>query len=187
MSSFLIEGPKAEPVTVEELRDWLRLDGSDQDTILARLITAGRMALEHAIQRRIMAERWRVTLNAWPKACIVPLPISPVQSIVAVRVYDSSGQPQVLTSDLYRLSRCGLIPRLKLEGDVPKPGIRESGIEIDVVAGYGATPDDVPGPLRMALRLLVTRWHENRGDADPGPLPADVMALVAPYRRMRLA
>ena len=187
MSSFLIEGPSAEPVTIEELRDWLRLDDTAQDATLARLITAGRMALEQAIQRRIMIERWRLTLDAWPLARIVPLPVSPVQAIAAVRVYDGNGQPQLLASEAYRLSHCGLMPRLKLEGEVPKPGIRESGIEIDMVAGYGATPGDVPGPLRMALRLLVTRWHENRGDADPGPLPADVLALMAPYRRMRLA
>jgi hypothetical protein len=37
------------------------------------------------------------------------------------------------------------------------------------------------------VRLLVGRWFENRGDAlDDAPMPPDVAALVAPYRRLRL-
>jgi uncharacterized phiE125 gp8 family phage protein len=58
------------------------------------------------------------------------------------------------------------------------------------VVGYGAAPESVPEPLRQAIRLLVTNWYENRGDAggdDANPLPASVRALVAPYQRPRLA
>ena len=57
---------------------------------------------------------------------------------------------------------------------------------MEVRAGYGATAEDVPAPLRQAVRLIVARWFENRGDADPGPAPPDVMALVAPFRRVRI-
>ena len=48
-----------------------------------------------------------------------------------------------------------------------------------------------PRPLRQAMRLLVARWYENRGDveadADMARTPAAVAALVAPYRRVRLS
>ena len=38
----------------------------------------------------------------------------------------------------------------------PAPGRAVAGIEIDVVAGYGA-PADVPSPLRQAILMLVAR------------------------------
>jgi hypothetical protein len=66
---------------------------------------------------------------------------------------------------------------------IPYAGARISGIEIDVVAGYGDAAD-VPEPLRQAIRLLVAHWFEDRmlvGAAE-APLPKTVDALIAPYR-----
>jgi uncharacterized phiE125 gp8 family phage protein len=69
----------------------------------------------------------------------------------------------------------------------PEPGLPAEGIHLDVVVGFGQAGSDVPAPLVQAIRLLVARWFENRGDAPAGTaLPPDVAALVAPYRRARL-
>ena len=50
-------------------------------------------------------------------------------------------------------------------------------------------PGAVPEPLRLAMRHLVAFWFANRGDdeAAPAKLPAQVAALLAPYRAWRLA
>ena len=42
--------------------------------------------------------------------------------------------------------------------------IAVSGISLDVEAGFGSSPEDVPEPLRLAIKMLVARWFENRGD-----------------------
>ncbi len=61
-------------------------------------------------------------------------------------------------------------------------------IEIDLRLGYGTTAEAVPGPLRHAIRMLVARWFEHRGDEPEAAsaLPSDVLALVGPFRQARL-
>jgi len=79
-------------------------------------------------------------------------------------------------------------PLLRVAGPLPPPLWPHGGIEIDLIAGHGA-PADVPEPFRQAMLMLVARWFENRGDATghgDARLPADVLALIAPFRRARL-
>jgi hypothetical protein len=41
--------------------------------------------------------------------------------------------------------------------------------------------------LKLAIKLLVAHWFENRGDvAGEQILPPDALALVAPFQRLRL-
>jgi uncharacterized phiE125 gp8 family phage protein len=71
--------------------------------------------------------------------------------------------------------------------DAPAPGKARNGIEIGLRAGYGASPDAVPATLRLAIRILVAHWFENRGDViGEQILPPEAMALVAPFQRARL-
>ncbi len=66
------------------------------------------------------------------------------------------------------------------------PERKVGGIEVDVTCGYGDAGEDVPEPLRQAIRLLVAHWYENRGvvavDQAIAMLPQTVAALIAPYR-----
>jgi uncharacterized phiE125 gp8 family phage protein len=63
------------------------------------------------------------------------------------------------------------------------------GIELDCVAGYGDDGTSVPEPLKLALKMLVAFWFENRGDEPTGvPLkwPDEISRLLAPYQMRRL-
>jgi uncharacterized phiE125 gp8 family phage protein len=46
----------------------------------------------------------------------------------------------------------------------------------------------VPEPLRLAIRMLVAHWFEHRGDLEDEArgLPSAVLALVRPFRTIRL-
>ena len=45
----------------------------------------------------------------------------------------------------------------------------------------------MPASLRLAIKILVAHWFENRGDlAGEQILPPEAFALVAPFRRARL-
>ena len=69
----------------------------------------------------------------------------------------------------------------------PEPGRPRNGISIDLRAGYGATAEAVPATLRLAIRILVAHWFENRGDVvGEQILPPEALALVAPFQRARL-
>ncbi|HMN72456.1 MAG TPA: head-tail connector protein [Rhodoblastus sp.] len=206
MQALLIAPPAAEPVTLAEAKAWLRVDADDEDSAIASLVSAGRVLVEQATRRALVSQSWRVVLDAWPNAgadggwtllstrpaampAEVALPLAPVQSVAAIRVYDSLGQPQTLPTASWRLVGAPERARIVFAGAPPQPGATTAGVEIDLVAGYG-DPPDTPAPLRHAILALVSYWFDNRGDVastDTNNLPPRAAALVAPFRRGRLA
>ena len=77
-----------------------------------------------------------------------------------------------------------------VSGAPPAPGRSAAGIELDIEAGYGGAPADVPGDLRQAIKSLVAHCYENRGVIAAGRsvdvLPGTVAATLAPYRVLSL-
>jgi len=188
MTPVLITPPALEPLTLAEARSWLRLDTGDEDALVSALITAARLAVERASGRLLLTQNWRLIGDAWPPGGRLTLPLAPVSAIAAVRVYDAADLAASLPLAAFRLEAQRDPPLLVLAAPVAGPGRPGGGIEIDLTCGYGAAPADVPEPLRLAVRLLVARWFENRGDipASSAPLPPDVALLLAPFRRPRL-
>lgn len=206
MQSILIAPPAAEPVTLAEARSWLRVDTTDEDEAITSLIAAAREIVERTTRRALVTQSWRIVMDAWPTEGVdrswtvlstrplamvgdITLSLAPVQSVAAIRVYDSVGAPQTLPASTWRLVAAPERARIVFAVAPPQPTASVAGIEIDVVAGYG-DPQDTPAPLRHAILSLVSYWFDNRGDvatADVGSLPPRAAALIAPFRRGRLA
>jgi len=182
MRRILLEGPAVEPVLLAEAKAHLRLDGDGEDDLIGALIAAARVAVETEIRRVLIAQSWRVIVDGWPGDGVI-LPIQPALSVEAVRAIGSSGAATELPEDDYEFDAADFSVTLD-----PAPGAVR--YEIDFTAGYGSSGADVPQPLRLAIRLLVTHWYENRsavvlGD-NPAATPLAYRELVAPYRRMAL-
>ena len=189
MSPILIAPPAVEPVSLADAKLYLRIDGPDEDELLRALITASRLLIEAASGRLMIAQTWRLVLGAWPAGGALRLPFAPVASIAAARTFDAVGTATPVPAGVLSLMPNTDPAVLRRDASPPEPGRRQSGIEIDLVCGFGPAAADVPAPLRQAMLRLVARWFENRGDDAQGTearLPADVMALIAPYRRARL-
>ncbi|WP_066470736.1 hypothetical protein [Bosea sp. WAO] len=189
MTPLAIAPPAIEPVSLSEAKDFLRLLASDEDELLGTLITAARLMVEAASGRMLIDQSWRLVLDRWPVGGELRLPLSPVGSIIAARVYDAAGGAQVVVASSLVLVEGTDPPVITISGTVPVPGRDRAAIEIDVVAGFGATRDLVPAPLRQAVLRLACRWFEHRGDVvsrDATHLPVEIAALVAPYRRLKL-
>lgn len=185
MTAILIDGPSAEPVSLAEAKAFLRLDHDDEDGLVAALVTAARLHVEAATRRLLLTQNWRIVRDRWPgDAGIVPIPLAPLQSVGAVRLFPGEGAAETVPSADYWLDAASTPARLVAKrGGFRAPGRHVAGIEIDVVAGYGDAAD-VPEPLRQAIRLLVAHWFEDRllvGAAEL-LLPKTVEALIAPYR-----
>ena len=191
MTVALISPPALEPVSLDEAKAHLRLTGTEDDDYVAALIVAARLHVETAIRRVLIDQTWRIYRDDWPRDGFVELPVGPVRSIAEIVVYDADGEPTPLTQTAWALDAASRPARLKLLGTGPTPGRPLNGIEIDVVAGYGASGLDVPQPLRLAVMMLVARWFENREGASFGVVPSSIAdgfeAAIAPYRVLRLA
>jgi uncharacterized phiE125 gp8 family phage protein len=189
MTPIALTPPVMEPVSLPDARMFLRLDLDEEDGLLGTLITAARLMIEAASGRMLIDQDWRIVLDRWPDSGEIRLPLSPVRSISAARVYDAQGLAQTVSPAALQLDASADPPVIRLVAGVPPIGRTRSAIEIDVVAGYGDSAAAVPALLRQAVLRLAARWFEERGDVvgrDAAALPPEIMALVAPFRRMRL-
>ncbi len=201
MQVMCLVPPASEPVSLAEAKAWLRLDTSDEDDIVTALISSARAAIEVHTSRLFVTQTWRLTLDDWPTVptgfcsvappgnAMMTLPLAPIASITAIRVYDAGGAPQVMAPASYVLRGPPEDRWIDFIVAPPSPGQTRGGIEVDVIVGVGA-PADVPQALRQAILMLVARLYENRGDGvEPTPemTRGAIHSLIAPFRRPRLA
>ncbi|MFN3689160.1 head-tail connector protein [Salinarimonas sp.] len=189
MLPLYLAGPAVEPVAVPEMRLWLRIEDEAEDALLAALIKAARLVIEATTRLTLLESTWRLALPRLPSDGVVRLPLAPVIRIDAVRLYDGAGVATLLPASAVRLEARAEPPRVTIAA--PSAEATAGGVEIDLAAGFGTQPGAAPAPLVQALRLLVAHWYENRGDlsaegARASGLPAEILALIAPYRRLRM-
>lgn len=182
-----LTGPAEEPVTIAEARAYLRLDGEDDDAVVAACVTAARQACESFTGRSLISQSWQLYLDRWPEGAVV-LPRPPLQTVTAINVYDSDGAATALDPGDFWVDGAGAPARLiaKSSTVLPQPGRRLGGIEITYDAGYGPGWNDVPQALRQGMLMAVADFYEHRSAETASGLPAAIAALWQPYRVVRL-
>jgi uncharacterized phiE125 gp8 family phage protein len=188
MIPIFISGPAVEPITLEAMKAYLRVDVDDgsQDDLIAGLIKAARLMVEAASRRILIEQHWRVVLDRWPIGGTILLPLTPLIAVDGITVTDASGNVTDVPASVFETDTLSDPPRIAFAG-APEPGKPKHGISIALRAGFGAAPEAVPATLKLAIRILVTHWFENRGDViGEQILPPEAVALVAPFQRMRL-
>ncbi|MEM7425192.1 MAG: head-tail connector protein [Pseudomonadota bacterium] len=192
MAAVLNSGPAVEPVSTEEVRLHLRIDHADEDDLIASLVTAARVHIEVQTGQSLITQTWSVFQDVWPNAPAVTLPLTPVISVDAVRVYSEDDTPSDIDPSHYFVDTASRPARLVLRSgrSWPRPGRAANGAEVELTAGFGANASDVPEPLRQAVLQLVAHWYENREPIvvanSAMALPHMVSALLAPYRSVHL-
>lgn len=192
MTAYLLSGPAAEPVSLDDAKAWLKLDTDDEDALVTTLVTAARLHVEGTTGRALLTQSWRLVLDDWPQVGLVRLPVAPLQSLTAITAYDINGDPVTLATDGVLWDAQAAPSLLYLPAGFGDEVILRpfQGVEIDYVAGYGTDPTEVPATLRQALLLLVAYWFEHRDAvvvAGSGSvIPSGFGQLVGAYRSIRL-
>ena len=189
MPSILLSGPAAEPIALAHAKQHLRVEHDDDDDIIAALIAGSRIHVETQTRRALIAQSWRLGRDVWPDSGFVAVLPVPLIALDAARIHKADGTTQAIAVGSFIVDKATAPARLGFaRGALPIPERPLAGIEIDVTCGYGDAPEDVPEPLRQAIRLLVAHWYENRGlVADQvAMLPQTAAALIAPFRVLAL-
>ena len=187
MTPIRVDTAAVEPVSVAELRLYLRLDPEDagvEDDLLATLIAAARASLETQARRVLVPGRYRLVREGWPPEGWLSVPLSPLVAILRVGLVGADGTATDLPAGSVRLGPDPVeAPGLQFVGDLPDPG--EGRIVVEVAAGFGGDGPPLPAPLRLAVLRLAAARYEHRGD-EPDDAAAEVERLAAPLRRLRL-
>jgi uncharacterized phiE125 gp8 family phage protein len=179
MSLQLNTPPAAEPVTLDQAKTWLKVDTDDDDALITMLISAARARAEWHTGRAFVTQGWALWLDAPGRKIEIPLP--PLQSVASVTLYMRDDSAVVLATNGYVVDLPG--QRVLLQ-DAPQ-GLRPANaVAIGFTAGYGDAAA-VPQPVCSAILLIVASLYAHRGD-DAAPVPDAALALLAPYRVMKL-
>ena len=172
--------PAAEPVSVIEAKEHLRVDIGDDDTLIEALITAAREYVEQGSRRALVTQTWRLNLDQFPAGPEIELPRPPLQSVTSVTYRDSDGTTNTLSSSIYEVDTDSTPGRIRLAygEDWPSDTLAETNpVRITFVAGYGDA-DDVPRRWKQAILLLVGHWYENREATISGTIPRSIPFAV---------
>lgn len=156
------------PVSLEEVKEYLVIDGNDHDTLLARLIEAATVAVEKYCG--ISLRETAITCR-YEAAGRVEIPYGPVQSITSVE--DADGSAVEYTQE----GLAGSFIALDLQRTVPTV--------ITYVAGY----TEVDEALKLAITKKVVDDFEmrsgvNLSDQTRQLLPNNWQSAAKPYRRI---
>ena len=178
---------------VDQFKDHLRLgsgfsDDGIQDGLLAGHLRAAMAAIEARTGKILIEREFNWTLTAWRDARRQPLQVAPVSAISGVVITAISGVETVIDPD-----------RCYLEPDLQRPSLHPVGtclpalpqgasVTIGMLAGFGPDWDDLPDDLSQAVMMLAAHFYEFRFDVSRAapPFPANVLALIAPYRTVRM-
>lgn len=176
------------PVTLADLKAHLRVDGSDEDTIIQSYLDAAIAKVEDDLASVLQKATCRFSLKSWPRGGEFRLPRYPLVSVTSITYLEESEvTPTTLTSTLYRAETDAIPPRVVMKQDQLFPvESLETGYPIVVtfVAGYedGAVPDTA----LHAIRLLAAHWYLHREPVITGTIattiPEAYRALIAGAR-----
>jgi uncharacterized phiE125 gp8 family phage protein len=192
MPLILTSGPSVEPITLAEAKAHCRIDSDDEDMLVSSLILAARLHIEQTLDLALISQGWSLYLDKWPGGSHVELPLAPLIGVQSIKTYDADDEAAVVDPGNYSLDAASRRPRIAFGSGIsrPVPGRSINGIEIAFTAGYGATADDVPMPIRQAIKMLVAHGYEAREpvviEQHAESVPATVASLIAPYRSARL-
>ncbi len=170
MGVKVLTPPAVEPVTLAEAKLHLRVDTSDEDALITRLIKSAREECEHYIQRTIPATTLGLYLDAFPDGDL-RLPLGPAQSITSVQYVNEAGNLTTLPGSVYALddTQIDAVLRLTWGSDWPTTRSQPNAVIVTYVAGYAACPESIKNWILLRVGTLY-RFRET--EAERAPLPA---------------
>lgn len=186
---LLVSGPASAPVTLDQIKEHVSVDYSDDNIVLSSLLNGAVAYLDGysgVLGRCLVNQTWRQDFHGWDDELRLPFP--DVSSIVSVKYLDEDSVLQTVTSSLYELAEDERGAFVRFRESFTSPSLDSDSsypVQVEFIAGYG-DPSDVPGALKVAIMQLVATWYENRGAIEQGELPPAFNALIAPYRRVCL-
>jgi len=175
--------PSSTPISVAEAKTQIRVDTSDDDTIIGNYISAAVSLLERMTRRAFITQTITLKYDSFPSE--FRLPRAPAQSVTSIQYVDTDGATQTWGAGNYSVDTsrepASIVPAYNI--DYPDTRPIPNAVTVVYVAGYGGS-SDVPEEIRLMIRLLVGHFYENReatGITRLHELPLGLQMMVASY------
>lgn len=174
--------PTAEPLTLATVKAFLKVEHTEDDTIISDLISQKREYIETFLDRTLMV---RSIEMAYPSVQrIYRVPVVPIIEVQAVKYStDDSDEVDVVDSAVNLRSRQACII---IDPSAYPDRIDDTDIVITLNTGY-TDVEQIPKPIINALMLLVADAYECRHNKEISRKMTTAAAdLLEPYRNQRL-
>ncbi|HEV2612537.1 MAG TPA: phage head-tail connector protein [Noviherbaspirillum sp.] len=182
MTTRLITPATELAVTLADAKAHLRIDGDDQDAMVEAWIRGITAHAEHQMGRSILTQTWRCTLDAFPDAIRLDFP--PIVSVSSVKYIDEDGAEQTLDPADYivdTVSEPGyIVPADGVEW--PATMARINAVNVEYVAGYGATQAAVPHGIKMYLLAKLMEQYRPNAALKDGIQTSFIESLLHPFK-----
>jgi uncharacterized phiE125 gp8 family phage protein len=176
----LVTPPAVEPLTLLEVKPYLRVDDitdSTDDVYINSLITTAREYCEEYQHRAYITQTWELALQKFSidktdflnndvSNSIIEIPKGKLQTINSITYKDTAGIVITMQENVdYVVSTRGILGRV-----CPPFGkifpvcllYPLDPIVIQFTCGYGDDGSKVPQRIKQAMLLLISHWYENR-------------------------
>ena len=145
--------PATTPITLVEAKAQMRVETSDDDTLITRLIAAAVAFTDGqgALGKAMITQTWRQWVGNNPSE--VQLAMLPAASVTAVKYYDSDGTLQTATLADFEVFGTSTYKYIKpISGKSwPVAQTRSDAVAIEYTTGYGDATTDVPDTSTRAF------------------------------------
>ena len=166
--------PVVEPVTLAEAKEYARIDGIAEDTLITSLIKMARLHCESFTGKSLIPKTVTVTSFTYPYQFQMPYgPLLAENNITKCVTIDQNDVENNLNFEV----NLGFYPKLFILG-----GAQSYKFKLVYTAGFTTVPEDI----KLAIKMLVNTLYERREDVVVGTIVADfplgVKALLMPYK-----
>jgi uncharacterized phiE125 gp8 family phage protein len=186
----LIEAPATEPVSLSDVKTFLRIDGNENDAILNILIASARRTAEEYTKRAFITQTWRLSMDSFcvddgvvrppfiPQGHSIQLSRQPIQSITSITTVDSAGTSLTVPPSTYTLDTASGRILLNALKSWPSDLRSEAAIVITFIAGWDSSAN-VPAPIHQGILQHVAASYSSKVCAD---IPAGAKSLYDGFR-----
>jgi uncharacterized phiE125 gp8 family phage protein len=170
---FADVAPVTEPITLAEAKEYARIDGSTEDTLITSLIKVARLHCETYMGKAII--RKTVTIDSFSFPYQWQIPYGPLVSASDITKVVTIDQNNVETALNYQVN-IGSFPKIAITS-----GDQSFKFKMVYTAGFTTVPEDI----KLAVKMMVNTLYERRedfSDLQAIPSPLGVKAILMPYK-----
>jgi uncharacterized phiE125 gp8 family phage protein len=188
---ILTSAPAVLPVSRDECKLHLRVDGTDEDSLIDIYLAAAVAHLDGEdgwLGRAIVAQTWAQSFDALARSILLGL--APATAISSVKYYDATGVLTTVDAANYALVNGNDAPEVRFIDSYAFPVVRTDRptVVVTFVAGYG-DDDDVPAAIKAGILLMVGDMYQSREAKVANDMieNSTVRRLLDPYRTRWMA
>ena len=155
MELFLKKPPATEPLTLDEVRSYLRIPSRQDDDLLLSLISTARSHVERLTGRALLKQQWQMDLKPpYPRSS----PLVQRRESLIIHLL----KPPLLGIQSVKVKGKAISFRKEERKVILPTSFLAEEIKITYWAGYGETPAALPPDLKMSVLMAVGCLYEHQ-------------------------